>query len=206
MSLRPDLLPGLRALGVLSLLTGIVYPVAVTGIAATAFPVRSRGSLITVRDTVRGSLLVGQSFTSPRYLWGRPSAIARPYDARGSAGSNLGPTNPALDSLVRARVASIRAAGDAGDTPVPADLVTASGSGLDPHLSPAAADLQVARIAQARGLDPRVVRQAVDAGTATRTFGLLGEPRVNVLQVNLALDALPATAAPAPTLRPTMTP
>ena len=195
-TLRTELRPVLALLAVMSVLTGVLYPLAITGIAAAAFPRQSHGSLVVVNDTVRGSSLVGQSFTGARYLWGRPSAIALPYDARGSAGSNLGPTNPRLDTLVRARIAGLRAAGAESTAPVPVDLVTASGSGLDPDITPAGAAYQIARIASARNLDPTVVTNVIASATFPRTFGILGEPRVNVLRANLALDSLSAAQAP----------
>lgn len=191
--------PALLSLAFFSVLTGIVYPLAVTGIATAAFPVQAHGSLIVSGGITRGSTLIGQSFTKPGYLWGRPSATAVPYDARGSSGSNLGPTNPALDSLVRARTAALHAADPRNTAPVPVELVTASASGLDPHLSPAAAEYQVHRIAVARGIDSATVRTVIAANTEPRTFGMLGEPRVNVLGVNLQLDARASpTEAPRP--------
>ena len=195
-TLRSELRPAVTMLAVMSVLTGILYPLAITGISTTVFPRQSHGSLLVVHDTVRGSALVGQSFTSTRYLWGRPSAIALPYDARGSAGSNLGPTNPRLDTLVRARIAALRTRDADGTVPVPVDLVTASGSGLDPDITPAGAAYQVARIASARSLDPTVVTNVIASATFPRTFGILGEPRVNVLRANLALDSLSAAQAP----------
>lgn len=191
MTLRSELRPALLLLAVMSVLTGVLYPLAITGVAAVAFPRQAHGSLVVLRDTVRGSSLIGQQFTSARYLWGRPSAIAQPYDARGSAASNLGPTNPTLDTLVRARVAALRAAG--GDSVVPVDLVTASASGLDPDISPAGAAYQLPRIARERQLDTLVVRQLIDAATTPRAFGMIGEARVNVLQVNLTLDSITGT-------------
>lgn len=194
--LRTELRPAVAALGVLSVLTGVLYPLAVTGVATTAFRQQAHGSLIVVRDTVRGSRLIGQSFTAPGYLWSRPSAIAIPYDARTSAASNLGPTNPLLDSLVRARIASLRAAGGDVTGAVPVDLVTSSGSGLDSDISPAAAAYQVQRIAAARGADTTLVLRAITLATSDRTFGILGEPRVNVLRANLVLDSLLAGTAP----------
>jgi potassium-transporting ATPase KdpC subunit len=194
-----DLRASLGALAFFSIVTGVAYPLAVTGIAAGAFPAQSRGSLVAIGSTIRGSLLVGQSFTSPRYLQGRPSATAVPYDPRGSSGSNLGPTNPRLDSLVRERVRALREANPGADGPIPVELVTASGSGLDPHLSPAAARYQVGRIAQARGIAPAAVSALIDRHIEPRTFGMLGEARVNVLRVNLALDSLHPSTTP---LRP----
>ena len=153
-------------------------------------PARANGSVIEIDGKAVGSRLLGQPFSSPRYFWGRPSATASfPYNAAVSSGSNLGAINPNLQAAVRERIAALRAADPADRTPVPVDLVTASGSGLDPHISPAAASFQVRRVARERGLDEARVRQLVAAATEGRTFGLLGEPRVNVLELNLALDA-----------------
>lgn len=181
------------ALLLFTALTGVVYPLVVTGIAAGAFPSQSRGSMIQGANGTRGSALVGQAFTQPGYLWGRPSAIGVAYDARGSSGSNLGPTNPKLDTLVRARIAVLRASDPAASGPVPVELVSASGSGLDPHLSPAAALYQARRIARARGIDSAAVARTITTYIEPRTFGILGEARVNVLRVNLALDSLAAS-------------
>lgn len=190
MNVIAELRTALAVLLVLTVLTGVLYPLAVTGIAALAFPAAARGSLIRAADgRVLGSSLVGQPFDDPEYFWGRPSATAPfPYNAAASSGSNLGPTNPALKDAVVSRVAALHAAGGTG--PVPVDLVTASGSGLDPHISPAAAAYQVARVAKARGLDEERVRRLVDDHTRGRALGLLGEPVVSVLELNLALDAL----------------
>jgi potassium-transporting ATPase KdpC subunit len=190
MHMQSDIRAAVVALGLFSGLTGVVYPLLVTGIATTAMPLQARGSLIRRGDTIRGSALVGQSFSAPRYLWGRPSAIRVPYDARGSSGSNLGPTNPTLDTLVRERVAALRASDSATAGSVPVELVTASASGLDPHLSPAAAMFQAARIARVRSLDAAAVARLITSFIEPRTLGILGEPRVNVLRVNLALDSL----------------
>lgn len=174
----------------LTLVTGVAYPLVVTGIARLAFPSQAGGSVIERDGREVGSTLIGQPFSDPRYFWGRPSATSpHPYNGAASAGSNLATTNPALAAAVAARVAALRAA-DAGHTgAVPVDLVTASGSGLDPHISPAAAEHQVARIARARGMGADRVRELVAGNTHGRTFGVLGEPRVNVLELNLALDA-----------------
>lgn len=183
--------PALALLVGLTILTGGVYPLMVTGIAQILFPVAANGSLIVRDGKAVGSALVGQSFESPKYFWGRPSATSPgPYNAAGSSGSNLGPTNPALVEAVRARVERLRAADPGNRQLVPVDLVTASGSGLDPHISPAAADCQVPRVARARGLEEHQVRALVAAHTQGRTFGVLGEPRVNVLRLNLDLDGL----------------
>jgi len=173
----------------LTLLTGAVYPALVTLAARVLFPSQAEGSVITVDGRAVGSSLIGQPTSSPRYFHGRPSATGRvPYDSAASAASNLGPLNPALADAVAARVAALRAEDPGNAAPIPVDLVTASGSGLDPHISPAAAQWQVARVARARGLDESRVRTLVAEHTEGRTFGLLGEPRVNVLELNLALD------------------
>ncbi|MFO0589491.1 MAG: potassium-transporting ATPase subunit KdpC [Polyangiaceae bacterium] len=183
--------PAAVLLGLFTLLTGAVYPLVVTGAARAIFPAQSRGSLIQEGDRVIGSTLIGQPFEDPRYFWGRPSATSpRAYDASASTGSNLGPSNPALADAVRARVAALRAADPDSTAPVPIDLVTTSASGLDPHISPAAAMYQVARVARARGLPEARVRELVDRFTERPTLGLLGEPRVAVLPLNLALDDL----------------
>lgn len=191
--MQSDVRAAVVALAIFSGLTGVVYPLVVTGIATTVFPAQAHGSIIRSDTLTRGSALVGQAFTQPRYLWGRPSAIGTAYDARGSSGSNLGPTNPKLDTIVRERMAALHASDPATNAPVPVDLVTASASGLDPHLSPAAALFQVPRIARARGMDTTSIAGLIRAQIEPRTFGILGEPRVNVLRVNLALDLLPAS-------------
>ncbi|MBI5434745.1 MAG: potassium-transporting ATPase subunit KdpC [Planctomycetes bacterium] len=184
------LLPALRLLIALSLLTGVLYPAFVLVAARLAFPDQANGSLIERDGLVVGSRLIGQPFASPRWFSSRPSATgAHPYDARASSGSNLGPTSPALLDAVRQRVDGWRA-GSTAPRAVPIDLVTSSASGLDPHLSPAAAMFQVERVAAARGLDPARVRVLVGRHVEPRTFGVLGEQRVNVLELNLALDAL----------------
>ena len=175
---------------ILTILTGVAYPLAVTGIAQLLFPHQANGSLIYKDGKPIGSMLIGQPFDDPRYFWGRPSATAPfPYNAAASSGSNLGPTNPALTEAVKARVAALKSADPGNDTPVPVDLVTASGSGLDPHISPAAAEYQARRVARARGREEAFVRTVVRQHTEGRQFGVLGETRVNVLALNLALDA-----------------
>lgn len=177
--------------GLLTVLTGLVYPALVTGISQVLFPKQANGSLITRNGQVVGSELIGQQFDQPQYFWGRLSATGdHPYNAAASGGSNLGPTNPALETQVADRIAALRAADPGNLQPVPVDLVTASGSGLDPHISIAAARYQAARVARERGLTPEQVAALIDQNTTGRTFGLLGEARVNVLELNLALDEL----------------
>jgi potassium-transporting ATPase KdpC subunit len=174
-----------------TVLTGLVYPAVTTGVAQLLFPHRANGSLIVRDGRVVGSELIGQPFSDPAYFWGRLSATGpTPYNAAASTGSNLGPTNPALAEAVRARVAALRSADPTQAGPVPVDLVTASGSGLDPHISPAAAAYQVGRVAQARGRPADDLQALVDRYTEGRTLALIGEPRVNVLLLNLALDSL----------------
>ena len=183
------LLPSLRMLIVMSVVTGVVYPLVVTGIAQVAFPAAANGSLISVNGKAMGSSLIGQPFDDPNYFWSRPSATSpQPYNAMASSGSNQGPLNPALTDAVKDRIKALRDADPGNTAPVPVDLVTASGSGLDPHLSVAAADYQAARVAKARGLAADKVQSLIAAHTEGRTFGVLGEPRVNVLALNLALD------------------
>lgn len=175
---------------VLTAVTGLVYPAVMTAFGSVAFPSQAGGSLIEQNGRTVGSALIGQPFDAPRYFWGRLSATSpMPYNAQGSSASNLGPTNPALADQVKGRLDALKAAGTDMSQPVPVDLVTASGSGLDPEISPAAAAYQVERVARARGLSADAVRQLVDANTKGRQFGLLGEPRVNVLALNLALDS-----------------
>jgi K+-transporting ATPase ATPase C chain len=181
--------PAIVLLALFTLLTGVVYPLAVTGVAQLLFPQQANGSLIVIDGQVRGSTLIGQAFTSPRYFWGRPSATGPfPYNAAASSGSNLGPTNPALVEQVQARIQTLQATG--GGKQVPIDLVTTSGSGLDPQISPAAAEYQVERVAQARNITAAQVRQLVAQHTQGKFLGVIGEPRVNVLPLNIALDAL----------------
>jgi K+-transporting ATPase ATPase C chain len=179
---------------VLTLITGVAYPLAVTLIAQAAFPHQANGSLIMRDGKLVGSELLGQAFDDPKYFWGRPSATsAFANDASSSSGSNLGPTNPAQLDAVRARLDALKKAQPESTGPVPIDLVTASASGVDPEISPAAAAYQIARVAKARGLADDKVRQLVTDNTTGRTFGVLGEPRVNVLKLNLALEVSSAT-------------
>ena len=182
-------LPALRMLVMLTVVTGIAYPLLVTGVAKLAFPRQANGSLIERGGKAVGSVLIGQPFSDPRYFWSRPSATSpQPYNAMASSGSNLGPRNPALADAVKDRIKALRDADPESKGAVPADLVTASGSGLDPEISVAAADFQVHRVAKARGLAEDKVRALVAANTSGRTLGVLGEARVNVLTLNLALD------------------
>jgi potassium-transporting ATPase KdpC subunit len=187
--MRAHLRPALVLLIAFSVLTGIVYPAVVTGVAQLVFPQQANGSLIVKDGKVVGSSLIGQPFDDPKYFWGRPSATSPfPYNAAASSGSNQGPTNPALHEAVKSRVEALRAADPDNKAPVPVDLVTASGSGLDPHISPAAALYQVGRVAKARKMDEAAVRRLIEQHTEGRQWGFLGEPRVNVLALNLALD------------------
>src|SRR5512135_1617902 len=186
--------PAFMMLLVLTLITGVIYPLAVTGIAQVVFPQQANGSLISINGKTYGSKLIGQQFTDPKYFWGRISATGDfPYNAfnkdtlTGSSGSNYGPLNPALTDMVQARIDALKAADPANSAPIPVDLVTASGSGLDPHISPAAAEYQVPRIARIRNLPLKEVRRLVREYTEERQFDVLGEPRVNVLRLNLAL-------------------
>jgi K+-transporting ATPase ATPase C chain len=181
--------PAIVIFALLSLLTGLVYPSAVTVIAQLAFPSRANGSIILKDGRAVGSGLIGQAFSDPKYFWGRPSATSGyPDNAMASGGSNLGPTNPALADAVKARAAALLAADPGNSAPIPVDLVTASGSGLDPDISPAAAMYQVPRIARVRGQTQDSVKELVARHTEKRFLGLLGEERVNVLKLNLALD------------------
>lgn len=185
--------PALAILAFLSVVTGVVYPLAVTGVAQLLFPHQASGSLVVRDGRAVGSELIGQPFADPRWFWGRLSATGPfPYNAAASSGSNYGPTSDSLRTATEGRITALRAIDPGNDAPVPADLATASGSGLDPHCSPEAARHQVPRVARARGLDPVRVQALVDAHTQGRQLGVLGEPRVNVLALNLALDAASA--------------
>jgi K+-transporting ATPase ATPase C chain len=175
----------------ITVLTGVIYPLVVTGVAQLLFPKQSNGSLFRENDQVLGSELIGQAFVSPRYFWSRLSATSPvPYNGNSSGGSNFGPLNPELKKSVDARIKELSGT-EPLNKPVPVDLVTASGSGLDPHISPAAAEFQVSRIAKARNLSEEVVRELVVQHTEGRQFGVLGEPRVRVLRLNIALDQVP---------------
>ena len=181
--------PAVSLFVLLTVVTGVVYPLAVTAVAKAALPAQAAGSLIVKDGQVVGSALIGQNFSDPKYFWGRPSATGpMPYNAANSSGSNQGPTNPALVDAVKGRIEALKAADPDNRLPVPVDLVTASASGLDPEISIAAAEYQLARVARVRGLAPDAVRALVAQHTQGRLLGLLGEPRVNVLQLNLALD------------------
>jgi potassium-transporting ATPase KdpC subunit len=181
--------PALVSFVLLSAITGLLYPLAVTGVGQSLFPKQAAGSLIEQGGKVIGSALIGQHFTSPQYFWGRPSATApMANNAAGSSGSNQGPTNPALSDAVKGRIEALRAADPGNTAAVPADLVTASASGLDPHISMAAARYQAARVARERGLPLAQVQRLIEASTEGRDLTVLGEPRVHVLKLNLALD------------------
>ncbi|AIO68320.1 potassium-transporting ATPase subunit KdpC [Burkholderia oklahomensis] len=185
--------PLIVVFAVLVAVTGLAYPAVMTVFGQAVFPSQANGSLIEKDGLVVGSALIGQQFDAPQYFWGRLSATSpMPYNATGSGGSNLGPLNPSLKDQVKGRLDALKAAGTDLSKPVPVDLVTASASGLDPEISPAAADYQVARIAHARKMPEADVRRLVEDSTAGRQFGVLGEPRVNVLKLNLALDAAQA--------------
>jgi len=184
-----SIVSSLRMLAALTLLTGVAYPLATWGIAQLAFPAAANGSLVVASGKAIASSLIGQPFSDPRYFWSRPSAtMPMPYNGAASSGSNQGPRNPALADAVRSRIEMLRAADPANGAAVPADLVTASASGLDPHISVAAAEFQLARVARTRGLGVESVRAILEQNTEGRTFGLLGEPRVNVVLLNVALD------------------
>jgi K+-transporting ATPase ATPase C chain len=196
--MRFAFLIALRTLVVLSLLTGMVYPLLTNFLAGILFAQEAEGSLIRRDGKIVGSHLIGQPFSGQGHFWGRPSATSgMPYNGAASSGANIGPTNPALAERLSVSVAAMRAAHPSQKGPVPVDLVTMSASGLDPHISPAAAEYQVDRVAAARGLAPATVRELVVEATRLRQWGFLGEPRVNVLELNLALDALSVHAAKA---------
>jgi K+-transporting ATPase ATPase C chain len=181
----------LVALLALGLIVGVIYPLAVTGLSRAFFSHKAGGSMIVEDVKIVGSELIGQPFSDPGYFWSRPSATSPvPYNAAASAGSNLGPTNPSLLAAIEQRILALRAADPGNTAAVPVDLVTASASGLDPHISPAAAEYQVRRVAKARGLSEDRVRALVAQNTEGRQWGVFGEPRVSVLKLNLALDAL----------------
>ena len=187
-----NLKPAVLMLLLLSVLTGVIYPALVTVFAQVFYADKANGSLIKDQQgNLLGSQLIGQAFSDPKYFWGRASATSPyPYNASASSGSNLGPTNPALVDAVKGRIDALQAIGSGNKTPVPVDLITASGSGLDPHISPAAADYQVGRIAKIRNIAPEKLRELVQVHTESRQWRLLGEPRVNVLTLNLALDGI----------------
>lgn len=189
--MKRTMLQSILMLLVLSVLTGIIYPLVVTGLAQLCCRHAAQGSLIERDGRLLGSELIGQPFDEPKYFWPRPSATTpQPYNGASSSGSNLGPTNPAQFEAVRARVAALQQADPDNPLPIPVDLVTASASGLDPDISPAAAQYQLRRVARARGLDPARIEALLAAHTQGRQWGIFGEPRVNVLELNLALDQL----------------
>jgi K+-transporting ATPase ATPase C chain len=197
MNLNSQIRPAVMILVLLTLITGLIYPLAVTGVAQLVFPHKANGSLIALNGKTYGSELIGQQFDDPKYFWGRLSATGPlPYNAynaetlTGSSGSNYGPLNPALLEMVQGRIDALEAVDPENTAPVPVDLVTASGSGLDPHISIAAAIYQVHRVAQVRGMDDSEIQILVEQYTTGRQFGFLGEPTVNVLQLNLALDGI----------------
>jgi potassium-transporting ATPase KdpC subunit len=186
-----ELKPAILLLVILTVVTGLLYPALVTGIAKLVFPHQANGSLIEQDGKAVGSELIGQPFADPKHFWSRASGTSPyPYNGSASSGTNQGPTNPALTDAVTARMKALKDADPDNKLPLPVDLVTASASGLDPHISPAAAEYQVTRIAKARNIDPAKVRELVTRYTESRQLGFLGEPRVNVLELNLALDAL----------------
>ena len=184
--------PAIILFVLLSVLTGVIYPAVVTGLAQLLFASQANGSPLTDKGGKPiGSSLIGQSFSNPGHFWGRPSATGPfPYNAGASSGSNLGPTNPALVAALKARIQLLKSADPDNKAPIPVDLITASASGLDPHISPAAADYQINRVAKARNMKTENLRALVDANTESRQWGFLGEPRINVLTLNLALDQL----------------
>jgi K+-transporting ATPase ATPase C chain len=189
--MRGILRPAIVSLLLFTLLCGIIYPFLVTGISQLVFPQQANGSLLQMGGKVEGSTLIGQPFDDPRYFWGRPSATTPPYNASASSGSNLGPNNPALWEAVQARIAALLVVDPTQSASIPVDLVTSSGSGLDPNISPAAAEYQVPRVARMRGLSQDAVHTLVSRFTGGPQLGFLGETRVNVLLLNRALDGLP---------------
>ena len=186
----PMLKPAILLFILLSIILGLCYPLLMTGVGQVAMPNQANGSLIEKEGQLVGSALIGQPFDQPQYLWTRPSAAGDGYDATQSSGSNLGPLNPELASSVEAQVQKLKAADPQNKAPIPLDLVTMSGSGLDPHISPAAAKWQANRVARVRGISVEQVQKAIDDNTDSKQFNILGEPRVNVLAVNLALDSI----------------
>ncbi|MBK9781928.1 MAG: potassium-transporting ATPase subunit KdpC [Anaerolineales bacterium] len=186
--MKAQLRPAITLLALLTVITGVIYPLTVTGLAQVLFPQQANGSLIVMDGKTYGSELIGQQFDDPKYFWGRPSAAG--YNATASSGSNLGPMNPSLEEVVQARMDALQSADPNNSLPIPVDLVTASASGLDPHISVAAALYQVSRVAAARGLSEAEVEALVEKYTEGRQFGIFGEPRVNVLSLNLALDGI----------------
>lgn len=189
--MKHTLRPALSLFLLLTIVTGLIYPLLVSGIAGILFPSQTAGSLIARKDEIVGSSLIGQNFVSPRYFWGRPSATSPyPYNATASSGSNQGPLNPALTDAVNSRIAALKQADPANTRAIPVDLVTASASGVDPHISPAAAHYQAERIAKARGLTTSRVQALIADYTENRQWGIFGEPRVNVVNLNLALDEM----------------
>ncbi|MGE0276462.1 MAG: potassium-transporting ATPase subunit KdpC [Nitrospiraceae bacterium] len=189
--MKEQLKPALMIFFVLTVLTGLIYPLIVTGLAQLLFPSQANGSLILHGGKIVGSELIGQYFDEPQYFWGRPSATSPfPYNASASSGSNLGPTNPALAEAIRTRIAALKTADPGNEAPIPVDLVTASASGLDPHISPASAAYQAGRVARVRRLEQHVVRELIMRHTEGRQMGFFGEERINVLRLNLALDKI----------------
>ena len=186
--MKAQLRPAITLLALLTIITGVIYPLTVTGFAQVFFPHQANGSLIVIDGKAYGSELIGQQFDDPKYFWGRPSAAG--YNAAASSGSNLGPMNPSLEEVVQARMDALHAADPNNTLPIPVDLVTASASGLDPHISVASALYQVPRVASARGWSEAEATSLVEKFTEGRQFGLFGEPRVNVLLLNLALDGM----------------